>query len=68
MMALPAEATGVHTRLLKCTLEVETSRAYWALAGSEEQPTTRRAFEEYWFGVLSLGRVEVLMAKLLSPA
>ena len=27
MMALPAEATGVHPRLLKCTLEVETSRA-----------------------------------------
>jgi hypothetical protein len=64
MMALPAEVTGVHTRLLKCTLEVETSRAYWALAGSEEQPTAQRAFEEYWFGVRSLGRVEVLMANL----
>ena len=64
MMALPAEATGVHTRLLKCTLEVETSRAYWTLAGREERSTARRAFEEYWFGVRSLGRVEVLMANL----
>jgi hypothetical protein len=64
MTAHPAEATGVHTRLLKCILEVETSRAYWALAGGEGEPTARRAFEEYWFGVRSLGHVEVLMSNL----
>jgi hypothetical protein len=64
MKTLPAEATGVHTRLLKCTLEVETSRAYWTHVGTEGESTARRAFEEYWFGVRSLGRVEVLMSNL----
>ncbi len=50
MTERPAEVTGMHTRLLKCTLEVETSRAYWAHAGAVGGKTARRAFEEYWFG------------------
>src|SRR4051812_25352561 len=64
MTARPAEAMGMHTRLLKCTLEVETSRAYWGLAGAGQESSARRAFEESWFGVRSLVRVEVLMANL----
>jgi hypothetical protein len=61
----PSEVTGMHTRLLKCTLEVETSRAYWAHSGGGVgEVTARRAFEEYWFGARSLGRIEVLMGNL----
>jgi hypothetical protein len=61
----PSEATVVHTRLLKCTLEVEASRAYWSHGGSlGGGATARRAFEEYWFGARSLGRIGVLMANL----
>ncbi len=65
MTGRPSEAAGVHTRLLKCTLEVEDSRAYWRHAASANgTATARRAFEEYWFGARSLGRIEVLMANL----
>lgn len=61
----PREATEVHTRLLKCALEVEDARAYWAhvgvaAPGARAQP----AFDEYWFGARSLGRVEVLLANM----
>jgi hypothetical protein len=64
MMDFPSEVTGIHTRLLKCTLEVEASRAYWERGGSVGGSTSRRAFEEYWFGARSLGRIEVLLANL----
>jgi hypothetical protein len=60
----PSEATTIHTRLLKCTLEVDASRAYWANALRGGEPTARKAFEEYWFGAKSLGRVEVLISNL----
>ena len=63
-MDRPSEATAIHTRLLKCTLEVETSRAYWANALRGGEASARRAFEEYWFGAKSLGRVEVLVSNL----
>lgn len=58
----PHEATEVHTRLLKCALEVEDSRAYWAHAGEPISPQT--AFDEYWFGARSLARIEVLLANM----
>ncbi len=35
----PGESTAVHTRLLKCALEIEDSRAYWANAGRAHVPT-----------------------------
>ncbi len=61
MTERPAEVTALHTRILKCTLEDEAARAYWPHAvGAEITP--RRAFEEYWFGARSLGRVEILLA------
>lgn len=61
----PSEATRMHTRLLKCTLEVDDSRSFWAHALSANGSTTaRKAFDEYWFGGKSLGRVEVLMSNL----
>jgi len=60
-----AEATAIHTRLLKCALAVDESRAYWRHIDPEapEHPATR-AFEEYWFGAKSLDRVKVLIANL----
>jgi hypothetical protein len=58
----PHETTEVHTRLLKCALEIEDSRAYWAHAGEPTSPQT--AFDEYWFGARSLARIEVLLANM----
>jgi hypothetical protein len=57
-----AEATTLHTRLLRCALEIEESRAWWRRAPDDDGgPVARRAFEEYWFGAKSLPRVEVLI-------
>lgn len=60
----PSEATEVHTRLLKCALEVADARAYWAHAGNAKPVTAQRAFDEYWFGARSLARIEVLLANM----
>ena len=68
-MTTPAEATSFHTRLLKCALELDECRAYWehyspthaTLSPSE---LSRLAFNDYWFGVRSLPRIEVLMTNL----
>lgn len=62
-MTQPAEATQLHTRLLKCALEVEESRAYWSRRNGT-MPTVKVAFEEYWFGARSVSRIEVLLANL----
>ncbi|GMV44306.1 MAG: hypothetical protein AMXMBFR64_60220 [Myxococcales bacterium] len=58
---MTAEQTAVHTRLLKCALEVEPSRAFWAHADGAPV-TPARAFEGYWFGARSLPRTEDLLA------
>jgi hypothetical protein len=63
--ARPAEVTDVHTRLLKCALIVPESRAWW----QHVDPTSRvhpaaQAFEEFWFGAKSQGRVKVLISNL----
>ncbi len=57
----PREVTDIHTRLLKCGLQVDDARAYWRHAGGAEPATTRRAFDEFWFGARSLARVKVLL-------
>ena len=64
MTAGPAETKEIHTRLLKCALEVEDSRAYWAYAGNAKPVTAQRAFEEYWFGARSLSWIEVVLANM----
>jgi hypothetical protein len=56
----------MHTRLLKCTLEVEHSRLYWRhRVGDEgaEQPNAmaKRAHEQFWFGARSLSRTAILL-------
>ena len=49
------ETREIHSRLMKCALAVEESRAYWqrALSG-DDRPVAQIAFEDYWFGAKSL--------------
>lgn len=63
-MSRPREETRVHTRLMKCALEVEESRAYWQHAGGDRRVSAQEAFDGYWFGARSLPRVEVLLANM----
>ena len=60
------ETTAVHTRLSRCALEVEDSRAFWARADGPAAVgvPAQQAFDEYWFGARSLPRVEVLLANM----
>lgn len=55
------EVVQEHSRLLKCALQAEESRAYWERRRGGP-PTALEAFEGYWFGAKSLPRVEVLLA------
>ncbi len=61
----PAEVTDIHTRLLKCALIVEESRAYWQrIDPAATDSPADQAFQEYWFGAKSLARVKVLLTNL----
>lgn len=64
MTELLQEERTIHTRLLKCALEVEEARAYWVHAVPGASVSVQRAFEEYWFGARSLARVDVLLANM----
>lgn len=64
MIDRPREATEVHTRLLRCALEIDECRAYWVHASGPNTVSARRAFDEYWFGARSLPRIEVLLANM----
>ncbi len=64
MTSRPSEAVEVHTRILKCTLEVENSREYWARVARGENPTAARAFEHCWFGDRSFERVAEILTHL----
>lgn len=59
-----AETTALHTRMMKCALEVQEARAYWAQVDAGEDPKAEEAFERFWFGSRSLPRVRVLLANL----
>ena len=61
MSEQPVETSHVHTRLLKCALEVEDSRAYWQHALNAGKVLPQQSFDEYWFGAKSLARVKVLL-------
>ena len=65
MSARPAEATRMYPRLLKCTLEVENSRAYWRHRSGGAPVSTQRAFDEYWFGAKSPARQPETCRQLL---
>ncbi|TVP98544.1 MAG: DUF1819 domain-containing protein [Planctomycetaceae bacterium] len=60
-----AEETVPHTRMMKCTLEVEPSRAYWAEYGLIGVPVSKdHAFQRATFGSKTYMRVERLVADL----
>ncbi len=61
MSAEQDEEGRVHTRMLKCALEIEDARAYWQHTTPGVDPDAERAFEAYWFGARSLARVRVLL-------
>lgn len=58
----PTEQRAYHTRILRCSLEVEHCRAYWQHADGQTEATAPDAFAGWWFGARSLARVEVLIA------
>lgn len=59
------EETKLHTRMMKCTLEIEPSRAYWKYCDSEGSTiSTEQAFEAAIFGSKTFMRVERLMADM----
>lgn len=65
----PAEATGIHTRILRCMLAVDDSYAYRQHADLRVPITERaeragRAFEQRWFGTKSEARVRTLMTDM----
>lgn len=63
MTPRPAEETRVHSRLLKATLEAEDARAYWEHVDPDRLPVdARAAFDGYWFGARSMGRIEILLS------
>jgi hypothetical protein len=64
MKGSPREVTEVHTRLSRCALEVDDSRAFWAHADETTKVDAQLAFGEYWFGARSLARVKVLLANM----
>ncbi len=64
MSGRPHEETAIHTRLLKCALEVEDSRAYWRNAVPGIDASADQAFADWWFGAKSLDRIRVLFANL----
>lgn len=60
----PAEATGVHTRILRLALGIEDSRSYWEHVDPKVPVADRPliAFEQRWFGSKSLDRVRFLLS------
>ncbi len=60
-----SEATEPHTRMMKCTLEVDPSRSYWQACASNGGPISKeQAFEKAVFGSKTFLRVERLMADM----
>jgi hypothetical protein len=61
-----AEATEIHTRILRLALGVEESRAYWEHVDPAPSVGSRalEAFEARWFGNRSMERVRSVLATL----
>jgi hypothetical protein len=63
MVPHSTEETIVHTRLMKCALEVEDARSYWSHINPDGPGASAQvAFEQFWFGSRSLPAVDVLLA------
>lgn len=60
-----AQVDDLHTRLLKCDLVLDASRAYWQHRDATAQPpAAAQVFEGGWFGAKSLARIKVLLTNL----
>lgn len=65
MSKVCSEETTYHTRMMKCTLEVDHSRSYWHASGEVGRPVTAaEAFEKAIFGSRTFSRVERLIADM----
>ena len=62
--ARPKEESRLHTRVLKCTLELANSRIFWAESAAAEPMRAEAAFEAGWFGHRSLTRMRELLTNL----
>ncbi len=64
----PSEVTELHTRLLRVTLEIEPSAAYWTHAdpARSHAEQAKLALEQRWFGDRSSARVRKLVDELSS--
>jgi hypothetical protein len=59
------ETIEPHTRMMKCTLEVEASRSYWRACAANGGPISKeQAFEKAVFGSKTFLRIERLMADM----
>jgi hypothetical protein len=58
------EEGRLHTRVLKCTLEIANSRIFWAENASRQSMQAEEAFEAGWFGHRSLTRLRELLTNL----
>lgn len=64
----PAEATTVHTRILRCMLAVDDCAAYWEHV-DPSVPLAERAsvaYRDRWFGVKSEARVRTLLPDMMA--
>lgn len=60
-----AEVTELHSRLLRCSLCVEESRAYWAhVDPADPRQSARHAFVQSWFGAKSEAWTTELLANM----
>ena len=56
------ETTAIHSRILKCGLDVPEARAYIERVDPDRAPpTASEAFEQAWFGRKGFARVETLL-------
>lgn len=64
----PSEVTVVHTAMLRCTLAVDDSAAYWKRVDLTVPPEARAklAFQERWFGTKSEARVRGVLPALVA--
>ncbi|MFM7264632.1 MAG: hypothetical protein ACKOZW_03370, partial [Cyanobium sp.] len=62
--ARPKEESRLHTRVLKCTLELANSRIFWAESAAAVPMQAEAAFEAGWFGHRSLSRMRELLTNL----
>ena len=70
MVTRAAETDEGHSRLLKCALVIDESRAYWSHVDAPEREASdartdsQVAFEEYWFGARSENWIKEIMLNM----